>query len=608
MVVVSRVLFLLLILFLNATVPVFGEDVPVVEFDSNSTKIDLKSYIQILPDPDQNFSLSDVVNEKSAKFQSVAEIGNSFGFSTAAYWVVFSLHMGQELQHDIFLQLEYPLSDHVAVFIPDGVGGYISKVTGDSLRFTQREVKHRSFLFRIPAHKSVETRQYYVRIQSDGPTQIVLSLWKTETFIEYVDGNNLLLGLYYGIMLLLMFAAFGSYVKLKDTIFLFFALYLFSYLLFQFSVNGFSYQYFWPELPWFTSRVTAAFIGVFVINGAFFSGSFLQVWGGRNPRVKLLLIGLIVLGVVGALLCLFGDYRFALQLSAVAGLSMPPIVLIATISSLNAGYKPARYFLAACFVFLLGVFVTGLLYIGLLPHTGFTQNAMQIGSVVEVLLIGYALLDRIELLRIGKEEATVQANEYLRQLNERLEILVAERTRKLKEKNKKLIKIAVQDGMTGLLNHKASLDFLKLRESSAKRYGKNLAVIMLDIDRFKRINDRFGHPAGDKVIIAIAATLKSTLRESDGCGRYGGEEFLLILPELGVQDVCFLAERIRKKIEELKIFEIDNLPVTASLGVAVFNPLMPDENLISLADRALYEAKHSGRNRVVIADSGQGVK
>jgi len=160
--------------------------------------------------------------------------------------------------------------------------------------------------------------------------------------------------------------------------------------------------------------------------------------------------------------------------------------------------------------------------------------------------------------------------------------------------------------MTGLLNHKASLEFLKLRKSSAQRYGNNIAVIMLDIDRFKFINDRFGHPAGDKVIIAIASTLRGTLRESDGCGRYGGEEFLLILLELGVQDVCFLAERIRTKIEELRIPEIDNLPVTASLGIAVFNPLKPDENLIGIADRALYEAKHSGRNRVVIADTKDG--
>ncbi|HID04031.1 MAG TPA: GGDEF domain-containing protein, partial [Desulfobacterales bacterium] len=143
-----------------------------------------------------------------------------------------------------------------------------------------------------------------------------------------------------------------------------------------------------------------------------------------------------------------------------------------------------------------------------------------------------------------------------------------------------------------------------LRKSFAQRYGKNLAVIMLDIDRFKVINDRFGHPAGDKVIVAITATLKGTLRESDGCGRYGGEEFLLILPESGVQDVCFLAERIRLKIEELRIPEIDNLPVTASLGIAVFDPSNPDENLIGIADKALYEAKHSGRNQVVIADDG----
>ncbi len=147
------------------------------------------------------------------------------------------------------------------------------------------------------------------------------------------------------------------------------------------------------------------------------------------------------------------------------------------------------------------------------------------------------------------------------------------------------------------------MEFLHLRKSSAQRYGTNLAVIMLDIDRFKLINDRFGHPAGDEVLITIAAVLRGTLRESDGCGRYGGEEFLLILPESDSENACFLAERTRKNIEALKIAEIDEISITASFGVAVFDPDYPDENLISLADKALYEAKKAGRNRVVLAES-----
>ena len=603
MVTVKRVFFLLLMLLFHSTILVFAEGVPVVEFDSESTKLDLTPYIQILPDPDQSLRLSDVTGEKQKDFQSVSEISNSFGFSKSAYWVFFSLHMSPDLQDSPLLQLQYPLIDNITLFIPDGSGGYTQNVTGDALRFVKRDVKHRTYLFSLPRHKG-ETRDYYMRLQTEGSTLIPLAIWKAETFIEEMDGSNILLGAYYGVLLLLLLAAFVSYLKIGDNVFLFYGLYLLSYFLLQFSLDGLSYQYLWPNLSWFTSRATAAFIGLVVVCATLFTGSFLQVWSNRHPRVKNLFYVLIAWGAVGALLSLFGNYAFAVKFSAASGLFLPPVVLIAIVSSLAIGYKPARYFLVGWCVFLLGVFVEGLLYLGLIPHNIFNVNAMQIGSAFVVILLGYALMDRIELLRIEKEKAVVQANEYLLQLNEKLELLVDKRTKTLQLKNKKLREIAVQDSMTGLLNHKASLDFLRLRKSSAQRYGKNLAVIMLDIDRFKVINDRFGHPAGDKVIIAITATLKGTLRESDGCGRYGGEEFLLILPESGVQDVCFLAERIRLKIEELRIPEIDNLPVTASLGIAVFDPSNPDENLIGIADKALYEAKHSGRNQVVIADDG----
>jgi len=598
--ILCRHFLLIIILLLQFPGPVSAEDVPVIEFNSRSTQLSLTPYIKILPDPDQDLKLADVIAGKNNSFLSVAESSNSFGFSKSAYWVMFSLHMSDKVQDSPFLELEFPLFDNVTLYLPDGSGDYRAKVTGDSLAFAEREIQYRSYLFRLPEHPG-ETRTYYMRLQTEGSTQIALSLWKTETFIEMLDATNFLLGVYYGIMLLLFLAAFVSYLKIRDRIFLYYGFYLLSYLLFQFSLNGFSYQYLWPEAPWFTSRATAACVGFVVVGGILFSGSFLRVWGGdRHPRVKRLFQALIVWGVLGTLLSLLGNYAFAVKLSVVSGLFLPPIVLCAILSSLAIGYRPARYFLVAWCVFLFGVFIQCLLFLGFIPHSFLTVNAMQIGSTLEIVLLGYALMDRIDLLRMDKEKAIVQANEYLKQLNEELEVLVDERTHELQEQNTRLAEIAVQDSMTGLLNHKASLDFLKLRKSSAQRYGTNLAVVMLDIDRFKFINDRFGHPAGDEVITTVAAVLRGTLRESDGCGRYGGEEFLLILPESDAKKACFLAERTRKNIEALKIAEIDEMPVTASFGVAVFDPNSPDENLISLADKALYDAKNAGRNRVVL--------
>jgi diguanylate cyclase (GGDEF)-like protein len=152
--------------------------------------------------------------------------------------------------------------------------------------------------------------------------------------------------------------------------------------------------------------------------------------------------------------------------------------------------------------------------------------------------------------------------------------------------------------MTGLLNHNASLDYLKRMKRHPQRYNKGLAVIMADIDLFKFVNDTFGHVAGDKVITEVAAVMQNTIRGSDICGRFGGEEFIFILPESDMNNTRELAERIRENIQALAIPEIENTPVTASFVIAVYDGNNPDDNLLIRADNALYQAKKSGRNQV----------
>jgi len=224
---------------------------------------------------------------------------------------------------------------------------------------------------------------------------------------------------------------------------------------------------------------------------------------------------------------------------------------------------------------------------------------MQMASLIEVLILGYVLMQNVRQLNEDKISATLSASRYLEQLNQGLETLVEERTRELNEKNRQLSDLALHDSMTGLLNHNASIEQLNLLRKAAQRYGYDISVVMMDIDFFKAVNDQYGHPAGDKLIIAIAQILSHSLRESDVCGRYGGEEFILLLPGTGSEVAQQLANSIRLKIGSLEIAAIDNTPVTASFGVTMFDPAQPGADLIRKADNALYLAKESGRNRVV---------
>lgn len=162
---------------------------------------------------------------------------------------------------------------------------------------------------------------------------------------------------------------------------------------------------------------------------------------------------------------------------------------------------------------------------------------------------------------------------------------------------------AMEDGLTGLLNRRAFDQELARAISNADRRGGKLSLLLLDLDHFKKLNDTYGHPAGDAALRGTAQTLARLLRKGDLAARYGGEEFVVILPEAEAGGATQLAERIRKAIESQQlVFEGARLPVAASLGLAVWPADgKTQEALLAAADRALYAAKQAGRNRVVAA-------
>jgi len=164
-----------------------------------------------------------------------------------------------------------------------------------------------------------------------------------------------------------------------------------------------------------------------------------------------------------------------------------------------------------------------------------------------------------------------------------------------------LRELATHDPLTGLLNRRASLDSLSTELSRAYRSGNPVCIVMGDIDHFKRINDTHGHLAGDEVLCEVARRMQRSLRRYDTIGRFGGEEFLLVLPECSLEEGVKLAERICHLVrsEPLKA-KNEPLQVSISLGVTVANRLAPEdlEALLGAADAALYRAKEAGRDRV----------
>ncbi len=193
--------------------------------------------------------------------------------------------------------------------------------------------------------------------------------------------------------------------------------------------------------------------------------------------------------------------------------------------------------------------------------------------------------------------------ELMARLNTGKRILRLERS--LKKANEEIRKLSITDPLTGIYNRVYLTDRLPQEIKRARRYGHPLSLIMCDIDHFKRINDSYGHHAGDITLKAFVGYLKQSIRGNvDWVARYGGEEFLIVLPETGLECACRAAERIRHSVSEMAVnIEGKEISITASFGLSSFNPSeynekISPESMIEEADKFMYQAKRKGRNGV----------
>lgn len=295
-----------------------------------------------------------------------------------------------------------------------------------------------------------------------------------------------------------------------------------------------------------------------------------------------------------------GDaYRIAVP--AVSGIRWATVSARYSLDRLEAGFARTRMRLLMGALALFGV-LGAMLFIGLdrlvvRPVRALQQAARRMGE--GHLATRAPALGRSELGELSTTMNRMAAA--LQHERENLEHVVAERTRELQELNTRLERLAVTDGLTGVFNHRRFQEAITAELLRSERHKRPLAVLMIDVDFFKKVNDAMGHPAGDELLRRLAEVLGADLRQTDLIARYGGEEFAVILPETTKSEALQVGERMRTAVEE-QINRDTPWPVkvTVSVGVATYpEDGKTTEHLIHAADQAMYVAKRQGRNRVV---------
>lgn len=564
-------------------------------------RVDLRPYLTVLENGTASLDLAGARSAAQAgAFIAPPTSGAdlNYGYRRSELWIRVPLATTAAIPETWLLEVGFASLDRVEVYAIGLAGGLQEWGSGDHLAFAQRPVLHRHHVFPLVLEPGGPT-EVFLRIRSEGSMTVPLTLWRPAALHAHDQLSYGAMALYFGMLLALMLYNLLLGLSLRERVFFEYVVFAASLAMGLAGQSGLAYQYLWPGSPAWADvafPVSMALAGFFA---ACFTRSFLET-GQRLPAFdKAIRAAMAAFGLSALAPWLLG-YQPAAMLTSLSGLSFALVAVAAGVAGVLRGQAGARYFLMAWSLLLVGVAVMSLRNFGWLPTHWLTTHAMQIGSALEMLLLSFALADRIHVVRRDMLET-------LRRSERTLEQRVTERTTALEEANRRLSRseqelreLALHDSLTGLANRRLLADRYAQAVALAEREQGRVAVLLVDLDGLKKINDGCGHATGDAVLLAVAASLDQAVRQTDTVSRIGGDEFVvvaLLLADHGEGEAC--AERI------LEIFGRHAVPcgshnhvLRASIGLAIY----PDQGrslqeLLDLADGAMYEAKLAGGNR-----------
>ncbi|WP_394559765.1 diguanylate cyclase domain-containing protein [Aquipseudomonas alcaligenes] len=542
-----------------------------------------------LADPEGRLQLDELIAHPESFSSSATRRDLGFGYVTGAIWLRLEVQSTLDRPGRWRLEVDYPSLDLVQLFDVGSDGIRLSQ-GGDMVVYEQRSVGNRTPVFDLHLDPG-ERRTLYLRASSAGSMTLSASLYGLAEHEQHSIRGYVVQAIYFGALL-----ALGSYnlllfIALRERPFIYYVLFVSTFCIGLLGLNGLGAQLLWTGAGWWTNRALPFGICAAGAIALLFARSFLDTrqWLPRWDRFLGRWFAVIFTCAIATLLL---PVPLALKTMSISGVSVCVVLLSVAFVSVRNRVPGAAFFALAWTMLLCGAALLALRNFALIPSNFFTLHAMQIGSMLEMILLSFALAARFNAHKRLREES-LQAQE------RRLEQRVAERTEELAAANQRLQALALQDPLTGIANRNALQQHLEMALRRAQRSGDLLAVMLIDLDGFKPINDQHGHALGDQVLEQVAQRLQSSVRDCDLPARLGGDEFVVVCEELtGEQDAREMAERILAQIGQPIATPQGEVRVGASIGIALSHGEDSATLLLRQADMAMYQAKAEGRNGV----------
>jgi diguanylate cyclase (GGDEF)-like protein len=601
--------------------PTSGPASASVVLSDASSGMPLNAHIELLEDTDGSLSIGDLTPpEQQARFHP-ANGRASVGQSLNPWWIKLTLQRDAHAPANWVLEVGSVTQLDLQLYQPDGQGDWLLRQSGERVPYHEsRDHPYRRMVFDLP-HLDEQPTTFYLRAFDPAGNSFPLRIWQLDGLKQLAASENLVLGAIYGVIFALLLYNLFILISLRDKAYFWYVLTTAFALVFIISMTGHGAQYLWPggAVPPWLDRVTLPSLwGLFACR---FTQTLLQTKLYVRWAHHLLSMACAIY-IVAIVLNLFGQRYLAAWVIALLSLTSIPAALGSAVVRWRQGFFPAQLYLYGYGLVLGSVSILLLRTTGVLQPAQWNAYVFPLAVAAESILFSFALAYRIQILKQERAVALQQADREktarLAQLQASADELQAAITRRtaelaaanerLRERERELQHAAFHDPLTELPNRRYLVERCESALGHAQRHKESVALLLIDLDHFKPINDRFGHAAGDMMLQVIAKRLRERVRLGDAVARLGGDEFaVLICGSDAESQAREIAERLLAELSEPVHYGAERLRVTISLGVALYPQHAQNfTGLYKVADQTLYRVKELGRSGArVHGDDGE---